>query len=67
MIFDPKYVLNKLQDLETDEMVFVNTELGGSKLDFEYQVDSDTSFSYWTNNEVMGTVGEMPIGHDKDI
>ena len=48
-------------------MVFVNTELGGSKLDFEYQVDSETSFSYWTNNEVMGTVGEMPIGHDKDI
>ena len=48
-------------------MVFVNTELGGSKLDFEYQVDSETSFSYWTNNEVMGTVGEMPIGLDKDI
>lgn len=49
-------------------MAFVNTEIGGSKLDFEYLVDSETSLSYWGDNQVMGQVGPMPIGHsDKDI
>lgn len=35
-------------------MAFVNTEIGGSKLDFEYLVDSETSLSYWGDNQVMG-------------
>lgn len=30
-------------------------------------MDSETSFSYWTDNNIMGSVGEMPVGHDKDI
>jgi len=53
--------------LQKDEMVFVNTEIGGSKLDYELYVDYDDSFSYYTDNRVLGEVGEMPVGHDKDI
>ena len=68
MFFDTKGVMGKIQNLETDEMAFVNTEVGGSKLDYEFQVDSDTSFWYWSKAmKVMGSVGEMPVGHDKDI
>lgn len=49
-------------------MAFVNTEIGGSKLDFEYLVDYQTSINSWTDNRVMGQVGEMPVGHEgKDI
>jgi len=48
-------------------MIFVNTELGGSKLDYEFQVDYDDYFSNWAENKVVGAVGDMPIGHDKDI
>jgi len=48
-------------------MRFVNTEIGGSKLDFEGIVDYETSFSYWTDNRVRGLVGEMPVGHKQDI
>lgn len=48
-------------------MVFVNTEIGGSKLDYEFNVDFDTTFHYWTDNKVLGSVGDMPVGHDKDI
>lgn len=65
--FDPKYTTNVIRNLKTDERPFVNTEIGGSKLDFEYLVDSTTRFSSWTNNRVIGQVGEMPIGHNKDI
>jgi hypothetical protein len=65
--FDPKGTVNLARDLQSDEMAFVNTEIGGSKLDFEYLVDYETSYSWWVDNRVTGQVGEMPIGHDKDI
>lgn len=48
-------------------MPFVNTEIGGSKLDFEFLVDYETTFSSWYDNRVYGEVGEMPIGPKNDI
>ena len=48
-------------------MIFVNTEIGGSKLDYEFFVDYDDHFHYWTENRVIGEVGDMPVGHDKTI
>jgi len=65
--FDPKNTLYLSQNLKSDEMVFVNTEIGGSKLDFEFLVDYDTHFRYYYDNKAMGQVGEMPIGHSSDI
>jgi hypothetical protein len=65
--YDPKSTTHLIRDLKSDEMAFVNTEIGGSKLDFEQFVDYETSIGYWRDNKVMGQVGEMPIGHDKDI
>ena len=67
MWFNPFAILEKMQNLQQDEMVFVNTEIGGSKLDYEFRVDFDTYFSHWADNKVVGTAGDMPIGHDKDI
>lgn len=65
--FDPKETLNVIRDLKSDEMAFVNTEIAGSKLDFEFMVDYETRFSNWNDNNVMGRVGEMPIGYSSDI
>ena len=48
-------------------MIFVNTEIGGSKLDYEFFVDYDDSFSNWNENRVIGEVGDMPVGADKKI
>jgi len=53
--------------LKSDEMIFVNTEIGGSKLDYEFFVDYDDSFSNWNENRVIGEVGDMPVGHNKTI
>lgn len=47
--------------------MFVNTEIGGSKLDFEGMIDYTTTFSWWQDNRVTGRVGEMPIGLKNDI
>jgi hypothetical protein len=65
--YDPKSTTHLIRDLKSDEMAFVNTEIGGSKLDFEQFVDYETSIGWWRDNKVRGQVGEMPIGHDKDI
>lgn len=49
-------------------MPFVNTEIGGSKLDFEFFVDYQTSYQWAYKNFFTGKVGDMPIGYtDKDI
>jgi hypothetical protein len=52
--FDPKHTLNLIKNLKSDEIAFVNVEIGGSKLDFEYLVDYETRFSNWNENRVMG-------------
>ena len=45
--FDPKHTQNIMKNLKSDEIMFVNTEIGGSKLDFEGMIDYTTTFSWW--------------------
>jgi hypothetical protein len=65
--FHAKHTQNLLQNLQSDEMRFVNVEIGGSKLDFEGYVDSTTSWSGYSDSRVTGQVGEMPVGPKQDI
>lgn len=67
-MFDPHDTQYTVKDLLSDEMFFVNTEIGGSKLDFEFLVDYETKVYIQYRNHIMGKVGDMPIGYaDKDI
>ena len=43
--FDPKYTNELIQDLVFDEMMFINTKVGGSLLDFEEAVTHETTYS----------------------
>ena len=43
-------------------MQFINAKLGNSLLDFEFNVDYDTTFSKMNRNRVTGQVGELPAG-----
>jgi len=61
--FDPKYTDDLIQDLEFDEMVFINTKVGGSLLDFEESVTHQTTYSSYNRNRARGQVGELPIGN----
>lgn len=67
VMFNPKHTQHVMQNLQSDEKRFINTEIGGSKLDFEGRVDHTTTFHWWRDNRVSGQVGEMTVGHDKDI
>ena len=63
--FDPKYTDNLIEGLEFDEMVFINTKVGGSLLDFEESVTHETTYDSYNRNRARGQVGELPIGnHD---
>jgi hypothetical protein len=49
--FDPKDVPRLITDLASDEMQFINAKIGGSLLDFEFQVDDGTTYSGWYRNK----------------
>jgi len=61
--FDPKDTQNRIRDLDKDEMMFINTKIGGSLLDFEDTVTSTTRYSAYNRNRARGQVGELPIGN----
>jgi hypothetical protein len=65
--FDPRSVANLIQDLENDEMPFVNAKIGGAALDFEFNVDYSDTYSSYYRNRVRGQVGELPAGEIYNI
>jgi hypothetical protein len=65
--FDPKYVTQLISNLDTDEMQFINAKIGGSLLDFEFNVDDETTYSSYYRNKARGQVGELPIGESYNI
>lgn len=67
IVFNPKSMSYVIRELKSDEMYFVNTEIAGSKLDFEEHVDYETSLRNWHDNHIIGDAGEMPVGPGSDI
>jgi hypothetical protein len=53
--------------LATDELPFINTKVGGSLVDFEFNVDESTYFSHWHKNTALGQVGKLPIGSNMSL
>jgi hypothetical protein len=48
--FDPKSTPSLIEELESDELQFINTRLGGSLMDFEFNVDETSNFRHWSKN-----------------
>ena len=57
--------MNKITDLPSDEMPFINTKFGpinqGTLIDFEDFYNPDTTVNHWYQNQVVGRVGDQPI------
>jgi len=43
--FNPKNTMTLIEDLDGDELPFINAKIGGNLIDFEDRVESDTIFS----------------------
>jgi hypothetical protein len=65
--FDAKNVPNKLSDIPTDELPFINAKIGGALMDFETYVDFDRTFSAWHRNYVTGRVGDQAPAKNHDF
>ena len=65
--FNPMGIMNLIQDLDSDEYPFINVKLGGSLIDFEFNVDDTTTFSNHGSNHVTGQIGELPPGSNYNI
>jgi hypothetical protein len=58
--YDPKSVMSKIENLNSDDLPFVNAKFGSAHVDFEYKVTSETSISSWRMNRVHGSVTDQP-------
>jgi hypothetical protein len=67
VVFNPKSIMSLISDLASDELPFINARVAGNMIDFEFNIDSDTSFSSWSNNHAMGQVGDMPPAVDNNV
>jgi len=52
--FNPKNTMTLIEDLDGDELPFINAKIGGNLIDFEDRVDSDTIFSNQVINTAIG-------------
>ena len=59
--FDPASTLNLIEDLDSDELPFINSKLGDNLIDFEFGASSESYYSAYSLNGVRGQVGENSI------
>jgi len=65
--FDPASTMGLIEDLDTDELPFINAKVGGNLLDFEDTADSESRFSAYSKNRVRGQVGENTISKSQNL
>jgi len=68
LVFDPKSIMNRITDLASDELPFVQAKIGLANINFENYVSSETTFSGWNpNNKVWGMVGDQKINSNLPV
>ena len=61
--FNPQNTMTLIEDLDGDELPFINAKIGGNLIDFEDRVDSTTVYSNWNLNTARGQIGEGTISN----
>lgn len=67
LVFDPKSIMNRIKDLESDELPFVQAKIGLANIDFADYVSSTTGFRGWYNNAVKGKVGDQKVSKNVEV
>jgi hypothetical protein len=50
--------MNRITDLASDELPFVQAKIGLANINYENYVSNERTFSGWANNNVLGIVGD---------
>lgn len=67
LVFDPKSIMTKIKDVDSDNLPFVQAKIGLANINFEDYVASDRQFRGWYNNNVKGVVGDQKISKNLDV
>jgi len=67
LVFDPKSIMNKIKDVASDDLPFVQAKIGLANINFEGYVRSDQGFRGWYNNNVRGIVGDQKITNNAPV
>jgi hypothetical protein len=59
--------MNRIKDLATDDLPFVQAKIGKANINFEDYVSSTTRFSGWYNNAVRGVVGDQQVSSNLEV
>lgn len=59
MWFDPKSTNSLIEELQDDEMAFINAKVGGQLIDFEETVTSEDSFNGYGGIAAVVTTGQV--------
>jgi hypothetical protein len=67
VFFNPANTLTLIKDLDTDEFPFINAKIGGNLIDFEFSINSETTWSNWVLGGTRGQIGENTISKNQNI
>ena len=67
VFFNPANTLTLIKDLDTDEFPFINAKVGGNLIDFEFNEDSESTWSNWVLGSTRGQIGENTISKNQNI
>jgi len=67
LIFDPKSIMNKIEDVASDDMPFVQAKIGAANINFEDYVAGYVNYRGWYNNPVRGIVGDQKISDNLPV
>jgi hypothetical protein len=63
LLFDPRNTMSLIRELSSDDYPFINARIGKALIDFEGEMDFETSFRAYQKNGVSGHLGEVPVGN----
>lgn len=65
--FNSKGVQETIGELNSDDLPFVNAKIGEALIDFEGEVDHETTWPWWARTYVRGKVTDQPPGKNVDV
>lgn len=67
LVFDPKSIMNRIKDVASDDLPFVQAKIGLANIDFEGYVRNTATYRGWYNNNVRGKVGDQKIADNHNV
>jgi hypothetical protein len=58
--FNPKGVMDKIENLNSDDLPFVNVKIAAAHVNFDGKINDETKFTSWARNRIHGEITDQP-------